>query len=539
MKRLGILLLALAGLAALFASCGGGGEEEAATLAVAFRLDEDSPVMVAYIGDPIEDPFQLPAGRYYIEALDEDDALLSLGALDIEDGDAVEFPPSFGEAGGVADPQQAEPLITIASFLVDVELAKYEYLEIITGGFAVSPFDPSVERDEADFLGLIDMYGEIATQEDDVLGALDKIEGRAEVSLRIPYVRFPWAPAHDLKEVRRKVLELCVAMAVVGVWAEVTESSEQIDLGEVILEVAKDFGAHTSKKSSKVQKSEGLPLKEKQWQDYAKSLLKEYEMSPSEAQPLVETRIKSDVLKEFADLSEEEADAFAKIFVREVAKAVPELADEAAPAVAEPEEPEEPEEPAPEEPAEPEAEDPAEPEAEEPAEPEAEEPAEPEAEEPAEPEAEEPAPEGQDVTATGFYVNVDAFLAPGEAVVGNTITLRFNTGGGTVTGDGRLDWTTPASAQCPGGTRYFTCKYDGGTYDPESKKLSGACSSKAGHQRYSAVSVDDNGGWHWECESVSHGPVGGSIEWEATWEDGTIEGSHGPTSYQLKLTVQD
>ncbi|GAG49448.1 unnamed protein product, partial [marine sediment metagenome] len=32
MKRLGILVLALAGLAALFGSCGGGGEEEAAIL---------------------------------------------------------------------------------------------------------------------------------------------------------------------------------------------------------------------------------------------------------------------------------------------------------------------------------------------------------------------------------------------------------------------------------------------------------------------------------------------------------------------------
>jgi hypothetical protein len=68
MKRLGIPALALAGLAALLASCGGGGEK-AGILAVAFRLDEGSPAMSAYIGDPSQHPFQLPLGRYYVEAL--------------------------------------------------------------------------------------------------------------------------------------------------------------------------------------------------------------------------------------------------------------------------------------------------------------------------------------------------------------------------------------------------------------------------------------------------------------------------------------
>jgi hypothetical protein len=38
MRRLGIVVLALAGLAVLLASCGGGGEK-AGVLAVAFRLD--------------------------------------------------------------------------------------------------------------------------------------------------------------------------------------------------------------------------------------------------------------------------------------------------------------------------------------------------------------------------------------------------------------------------------------------------------------------------------------------------------------------
>lgn len=196
MKRLAALLLAVAGLIALLASCGGG--EEAGILAVAFRLDDGSPVMVAYIGDPVEDPFELQPGRYYIEALDQDGVLLSLGAVGIEDGDVVDFSPDFEAAGGVADAERGEPLITLASFLIDVELADYTFLEIVTGGFTESPFDPALELDTADFDRLLEIYDEIAAQEDAVMAALSRVEGRAEVSLGVLYVRSPWVPAPQL-----------------------------------------------------------------------------------------------------------------------------------------------------------------------------------------------------------------------------------------------------------------------------------------------------------------------------------------------------
>jgi hypothetical protein len=266
MKRLVTLLLILASMTALLGSCGGGGEEEeAATLAVAFRLDEGSPVMVAYIGDPAEDPWQLPAGRYYIEALDQDDVLLSLGALDIDSGDIVDFPPSFEAAGGVADPEEAEPLVTVASFLIDLELAKLTFLEIVTGGFTETPFDASVEFDEADFQGLAAMYEEIAAQGDSVLAALDKIEGRAEVSLRIPYVRSLWAPAEDLKRVRKQVLGLFVSVAfLVG-----EDPDWQIDLGEVIIHTAEGYGADVDAERKTPQNSEGLLDKKRKWEECA------------------------------------------------------------------------------------------------------------------------------------------------------------------------------------------------------------------------------------------------------------------------------
>ena len=593
MKRLGILLLAIAGLSALLGGCGG--EEETAVLAVAFRLDEGSPVMVAYIGDPVEDPFELPAGRYYIEALDQDDVLLSLGAVDVEDGEAVDFPPSFEAAGGVADPQRAEPLITIASFLVDVQLTKYEFLEIVTSGFTESPFGSAVEPDDASVQQLFEMYGDIAAQEDAVLAALSQIESRVGVSAGVPYVCSPWAFApDDLDRTEIQVAFLVALLFKAQQMGEAADSpAEACEEGAcwVIPLEADRFEGYVNGQTWIRKTPETLAMFNK-WQEYAGKLVQDRSLTPEktsagQARKELAEKVRSDFQKWAPAVPPELIDEVVDFFVNEVAKAVPELAS--APAAG-----------------------PSQAKAdtswiegfvqkvadklleeghsgldvaawaddlrhcltqyveqglsqedaaavcvwlvegiivqrldltsEELAEPEPEEPGEPEPEEPPPAEPEEPAPaepEERDVTAMGFYVNVDAFLAPGEAVVGNTITLRFNTGGGTVTGEGRLDWTTPGDEHCPGGTRYFSCKYDGGTYDPESKELSGTCSSQAGHQRYSAEYVDDNGGGHWECESVSHGPVTGSIEWEATWEDGAIEGSHGPTSYQFELTIQE
>jgi hypothetical protein len=147
---------------------------------------------------------QLPAGRYYIEALDQDDVAISLGAVDIEEGDVVDFPPSFDAAGGSSSPERAEPLKTIANFVIDFELAEYQYLEIVTGGFTLPPFDPAVEPDAADVQELLEMYAEMAAQQDAVETAFSQIEDRAEVSLDVSYVRSPWAPASGWPEVAEK-----------------------------------------------------------------------------------------------------------------------------------------------------------------------------------------------------------------------------------------------------------------------------------------------------------------------------------------------
>lgn len=192
----GVVAVAAIAAVVVFLMFGGGGEEEGdnVVLAVAFRLDGGSPVLSGYIGDPGEDAFELAAGRYYIEAVDQDDVIVSLGAVDMEEGEAVEFPESFEAVGGVADAERVEPLLTMAEFLVDVELAKLMFLEIVTGGFTEIPFDPAVEIDPASVGELFDMYAGIGEEKEAVLEALSGIEGRAEVSLETTYVRSAGAP---------------------------------------------------------------------------------------------------------------------------------------------------------------------------------------------------------------------------------------------------------------------------------------------------------------------------------------------------------
>ena len=106
MRQPSVLAIALGGLTALLASCGGGGEE-AGFLAVAFRLDEGSPVMVAYAGDPTEDPFLLPAGRYYVEAMNQDEVVFSRSVVDTDGVHGVGFPPNMGTTADLAPPPAA------------------------------------------------------------------------------------------------------------------------------------------------------------------------------------------------------------------------------------------------------------------------------------------------------------------------------------------------------------------------------------------------------------------------------------------------
>jgi hypothetical protein len=338
MKRLAFLAL---GLTALLGGCGGG--EEAGVLAVAFRLDEGSPVMSAYFGDPEKHPFQLPAGSYYIEALNADDVLVSLGAVDIEDGQAVSFPSPFAGPGGAADSERAAPLKTVTDFVIDVQLVKYAFLEIVTAGFTLPPFDPGVEADSADIEALHERYEEIVAQAAAVLEALAQIEGRAAASLGAAYVRSRWAPVSgNFDQTTGKVELFCDLLQAALRAASLQQAQEEMAAPSPKLS-EEEYWILPQTGSFEVQAREPLWLKKtpellekhRNWEKYAKELAEGLQESgPGQDRQALEDRIRNDLKEWASNVPDEVFDPYVKYFLDELAKAAPAVVGTSTPTVA-------------------------------------------------------------------------------------------------------------------------------------------------------------------------------------------------------------
>jgi len=585
MKRQGILVLALAGLTALLGSCGGG--EEAGVLAVAFRLDEGSPVMSAYVGDPAKDPFSLPAGRYYIEAVDQGDVMLSLGAVTVKDGEPVDLPPSLAAAGGVADPEQVEPLTTLANFLVDAELAEYAFLEIVSGGFERPLFDPDVEVAVADVENLFGMYEEILAQKDGVLAAFREIQGRAEVSGHSRYVSSRWAQdGEDLARAYEKLGKGFVEWEKYLRAAREEEFDTEASRERALLEQTnwvvgwyQDFTYDEVGSTVLVEKSPEMVEKHKEWEAYAKNLVQNLpgageEPAWAQAEEALADTIRSD-LEEWAEkagkgLGEYQIKKAVDYFVKEVSGAagapvatpVPdtswiegyvqvvgeqwvdegydveavvaaenlkECLTEAVEGGASRDEaiarcPADAFKPTAT--PQPTATPPAE-ETETPAAEETETPApEPTEAPPPEP-TQTPAPPGAQVTARGgFDIDPDYFT-----VTENTMTLTFNSGGGPVSGDSRLHYEGSA---CPDTTDWWdeTAHFEG-TYFADSGTFTGT-----------ATWTYANSLWYLEGEGnekacvEKHTGDTVTVDWNGTFDSGVVTGYLGTREFQLTVQGQ-
>jgi len=329
MRRRSVLAIALAGLTALLGSCGGGGED-VSLLAVAFRLDEGSPVMSAYVGDPSKDMFQLSAGRYYVEALDQKDVVVSLGAVDVGSGETVDLPASLEGAGGIADPARAEALKTLASFLVDADLAEYAFLEIVSGGFEQPLFDPGVEVTAADVERLFGMYDEILAQKDSVLAAFREIQEGAEVSGHSPSVSSRWGQdGEELDQPFFRVRTLFDALP--QDWEEKERAQQEAEAALArethwVMTWNRDLRTGVLRPGFAVEKTLELEEKHREWEHYAEYLVERLpsngdEAALAQAQKELTDAIKSDFeawLKEgSAGLPAGTVDVFANYFVAE------------------------------------------------------------------------------------------------------------------------------------------------------------------------------------------------------------------------------
>jgi len=153
-------------------------------LAVALRFDGD-PTLTVYTGNPQDHLFWLPAGEYYIEAMDSE-GLVYEGWREVvkpvaDGGDSISISKHV-RGNGQTNEEIASQLQTLADFIISVELAQLTYLEVATAGFQET-FQASVgdiKMSDADpFYARLQ---EIADQEESVFAAIDALESRAKLA---------------------------------------------------------------------------------------------------------------------------------------------------------------------------------------------------------------------------------------------------------------------------------------------------------------------------------------------------------------------
>jgi hypothetical protein len=270
------LILAIVAVVAVVSACGGGGgddvKEPGAVLAIAVRLDDRTPAISAYAGDPDEDPLWLPAGLYYIEAMDQEDNVVSLGSVETEGGDPVDLSQPFADAEDVAD-----SLIALAGFLVDVKLAEYTLLEIVSGGFEEPLFDPDVAAAEADFESVLSVFTAIAAHEDAVLAAFADIESRAQISSAVP-------PAHGLAmpplqnddgDMENAKDQMAIVFGLVSRVIDAEAGDHGAAIADIYLDLAEaqnEFEARLADPWGVVGRSDELQRKQDEWRKYAQNL---------------------------------------------------------------------------------------------------------------------------------------------------------------------------------------------------------------------------------------------------------------------------
>jgi hypothetical protein len=142
----------------------------------------------------------------------------------------------------------------------------------------------------------------------------------------------------------------------------------------------------------------------------------------------------------------------------------------------------------------------------------------------------------------GEYYSYHTFATgPPDVVVRNTVTLRFNTGGGPVSGEGYLETETLSWLEpCPEERFVYslTVTSYNGTYDPDSRKFSGTYEFE---EQWFTFDLSPREGWHCEPDELGNS---GSAKWEATLADGIVlgggVGEGGPADgHAFELTVQD
>ncbi|MHB9091371.1 MAG: hypothetical protein ACYC7H_08115, partial [Chloroflexota bacterium] len=191
------MLVIVLGTAILLSGCTiSSSSPKSGLLAVALAVNPGMPVSLrGYIGDPARQPFSLPSGAYYVEVLDGDGRVLSLGKVTVPADGTLRLPSSLAQAGGTKDAARATQLRTIVGFLVRADLTSLTALSGASADFKTALFAAKAKTTQAQLDRLYKRYREVSSQRESVLAAIDALDDRARVSVPTYVAGLNWAPA--------------------------------------------------------------------------------------------------------------------------------------------------------------------------------------------------------------------------------------------------------------------------------------------------------------------------------------------------------
>ncbi len=189
---------ALAGIWLLLAS-GCSGDEPFTSVVIAVRTDGGSPALSAYAGDLEANPVELTPGQYWVQTVNKDDAVFAFDDIEVEPEDLMtvsRFEDTTPDQS-MTDPDLAAAMRTTANFLIDLEMARLDFMGSASGEFTTTLFDPDAEPGGEDLEAMFQNFEEIAAQEEDFVSALLVIQDSAAETRRPAAYLDARAPAAD------------------------------------------------------------------------------------------------------------------------------------------------------------------------------------------------------------------------------------------------------------------------------------------------------------------------------------------------------
>ena len=191
----GFVLVAVIGII-LFSSNKRGGLavrpiESNPVAALIFAIGDQSPAISAYVGDPANNPFWVPAGLYYIEAMNPEGLVVSLGMVQVQDagegGDYLKFPTPLEEGSKILDETAKQQFQQLLEFMMMTDWVRVTYYEVITDNFQTLPYVMEEDIPLSALDPLYAVYDELAAMEPVMTAAADAFQRRALEAVRASF----------------------------------------------------------------------------------------------------------------------------------------------------------------------------------------------------------------------------------------------------------------------------------------------------------------------------------------------------------------